>query len=253
MLVEDETPALTRYRNYITQYNGGFTIMAEASTYDEAIAAFDSNKVDCIFTDIIIPGGDGLRFIEYVRSTGWEGLCVVISGYEKFTYAQKAIRLGVLDYLIKPIFKNEFFQMLDKVRFKQGMTSPVVNKYADPALPLYIRKAMEYVEHNYDGEIQLTEVANVAGISATHLSSSFTKHLGITFVDFVKYYRIQVVISLLQKSSVDCSLDEIADKTGFCDSSYLNHCFKKLMGVTPRKYQLDYYARQKAESDDKED
>jgi len=245
LLVEDEPRALIRYINYIKLYQGGFVIEATAASYDAAVQAFDSHKIDCIFTDIVMPGGDGLQLLEYVRSKNWNGVCVVVSGYDKFFYAQKAIRLGALDYLLKPIFENTYFKMLDKVRVKLGMTSPVANKYYDASLPLYLQKAMEYVEHNYDQEIQLNDAAEQAGVSAAYLSSRFTKHLGISFVDFVKYYRVQVVISLLEKSPIDCSLDEIADKTGFCDSSYLNHCFKNLKGITPRKYQLDYHANQK--------
>jgi two-component system, response regulator YesN len=245
LLVEDELRAVDRYKNYIKQYQGGFEIVATASSYDSAIAAFETHKIDCIFTDIIIPGGDGLELLEYVRSEGWNGICVIVSGYDKFSYAQKAIKLGALDYLLKPIFINTYFKMLDKVRLKLGETSPVTNKYSEPSLPLYLKKAMEYVEHNYDREIQLTDAALQAGVSSAYLSCRFSKYLGISFCDFVKYYRIQIVISLLEKSPVDCPLDDIADKTGFCDASYLNHCFKNLTGVTPRKYQLDYYARQR--------
>lgn len=252
LIVEDETRALARYKNYIEEYNGGFTVTASAGSYDEAVSAFGGNRIDCIFTDIVIPGGDGLQFIEYVRGKGWEGPFVVVSGYDKFSYAQRAIKLGVTDYLLKPIFKNEYFKMLDKIRLSMGETSPVENKYRDPSLPVFITKAMEYVEHNYDGEIQLADVAARSGVSTTHLSSSFTKHLGITFVDFVKYYRIQVVLSLLQSSPVDCSLNDIAEKTGFCDASYLNHCFKKQMGITPRKYQLEYYAKIKGDASEAE-
>lgn len=245
LLVEDEPRALDRYQNYIARYQGGFEIVTTASSYDSAITAFNTHKIDCIFTDIIIPGGNGLDLLEYVRSKGWNGICVIISGYDKFSYAQKAISLGASDYLLKPIFMNTYFKMLDKVKLKLGKTSPVTNKYTDASLPLYLKKAMEYVEHNYDQEVQLNDAAIQAGVSSAYLSCRFSKYLGISFVDFVKYYRIQVVKSLLEKEPVDCSLDEIADKTGFCDSSYLNHCFKKLTGVTPRKYQIDFYIKQK--------
>lgn len=252
LIVDDEERSLVRYKNYIEEYQGGMTIAATAMNYQEAVNAFDNNRIDCIFTDIVIPGGDGLQFIEYVRGKNWQGPFVVISGYDKFSYAQRAIKLGVTDYLLKPIFKNEYFKMLDKIRLSMGETSPVENKYRDPSLPVFITKAMDYVEHNYDGEIQLSDVASRAGVSTAHLSSSFTKYLGISFVDFVRYYRIQVVISLLQSSPVNCSLNDIAEKTGFCDASYLNHCFKKQMGITPRKYQLEYYAQTRQEGDAQE-
>ena len=245
LVVEDEESALNRYREYIKEYQGGYELTAAAKNFNEAVSCFNQLELDCIFTDIVIPGGDGLKFIEYIRRKGFKGPVVVVSGYDRFSYAQKALKLGAEDYLLKPVFKSEYFKMLDKIRFLLGGFSAVVNKYRDPALPSFLLKAMDYVEHNYSTDIHLAQVAEQAGVSPTHLSASFPKYIGITFIEFLKYYRIQVVISMLENSPVDCSLNEIAESAGFCDASYLNNCFKRQMGVTPRKYQTDYYERTK--------
>lgn len=237
MLIEDEPQSLTRYENYIDSYNGNFEIVIEASNYKEAIDKFTLNKVDAIFTDIVIPGGTGLQFIEAIKELGYKGVVVVISGYDNFTYAQKAIKLGASDYLLKPIFKSDYFSMLDKILNRVEGRSIIENKFYNEKLPQHVRKAMKYVERNYEREIVLSEVAQVACVSSTYLSSSFTKTINKTFVEFVKYYRIEVAATLLE--NVDLTLDEIAEEVGFCDNSYLNRCFKKIKGVSPGKYRTE--------------
>ena len=246
LIVEDEARALQRYRNYIESYQGGFEIVAEARTFEEAIKAFHETSPDAIFMDIVIPGGDGIELFEAVRKVGWNGVSVIVSGYDKFQYAQKALQLGAADYLLKPIFRNDYYRMLDKVRLLLGALESIENQYFNSSLPMHIQKAMEYVTHNYDSELKQQEIAQLVGCSPSYLSSSFTKYVGISFVDFVKYYRIQVAISILEKSSVDCSLEEVAERSGFCDASYFSHCFRKVIGVSPRRYQIDYYKKQKA-------
>jgi len=88
MLIEDEPNAMERYSSYISSYNAAFEIVAKASTYEQARTLFAQNKPEIIFSDIVIPGNTGLRFLEEVRASNWDGLAVIISGYGDFSYAQ---------------------------------------------------------------------------------------------------------------------------------------------------------------------
>ncbi len=245
MLVEDEPQALNRFRNYINSYDGDFEIAIEATNYDQAIEKFKEQEVDAIFTDIVIPGGSGLAFIEEIKKLGYKGVVVIVSGYDNFNYAQKAIKLGASDYLLKPIFKSDYFSMLDKIMNQVDGREIIHNKYYSEKLPQHVRKAMKYVERNYEREIILTNVSKVACVSSTYLSSSFSKILNITFVDFVKYYRVEVACKLLE--NVDLTLEEVAEKVGFCDNSYLNRCFKKIKGISPGKFRTDLMEKQSYE------
>lgn len=238
MLIEDEPQSLIRYKNYIASYNGNFKVSVEASTYNQALEKFNKKEIDAIFTDIVIPGGSGLQFIETIRDLGFAGVVVVVSGYDNFTYAQKAIKLGASDYLLKPIFKSDYFAMLDKIINRVEGRNIIENKFYNEKLPQHVRKAMKYVERNYEKEIILSDVAQVACVSSAYLSSSFTKTLNITFVEFVKYYRVEVASNLLD--NVDLTLEQIAEEVGFCDNSYLNRCFKKIKGISPGKYRTEF-------------
>ena len=63
-----------------------------------------------------MPGYDGLEFISRTREINPDIQFVIISGYQQFEYAQKAIKYGVIDYLLKPIKKNELFATLTKIK-----------------------------------------------------------------------------------------------------------------------------------------
>ena len=72
--------------------------------------------VDVVFTDINMPVVDGLKLLEYVSGKMPSAASVVISGYQDFTYARKALQFGVKNYLVKPVDKKELEQLLERLR-----------------------------------------------------------------------------------------------------------------------------------------
>ncbi len=76
--------------------------VACAFSAEEALAELERGGADVLFTDIRMGGKDGLWLIEQARRMLPDLLCVVVSAYGDFSYAQQAIRLGVQDYLVKP-------------------------------------------------------------------------------------------------------------------------------------------------------
>lgn len=79
----------------------------EASNGIEAQKYIEEQLIHLIITDINMPLCDGLEFIKSIKIIDPSILSIIISGYKDFEYAQKAIRLGAKDYLIKPINKSE--------------------------------------------------------------------------------------------------------------------------------------------------
>lgn len=82
----------------------------------EALELVKLNNPDIIITDIRMPGYDGLEFISRTREINPDIQFVIISGYQQFEYAHKAIKYGVIDYLLKPIKKNELLTTLTKIK-----------------------------------------------------------------------------------------------------------------------------------------
>lgn len=86
----------------------------EAETGNAALELVETIKPSLVITDIQMPGLNGLDFIEALRTKHHNISVVIISGYENFKYAQKAITLGVKKYVTKPINKPEFIDLVSQ-------------------------------------------------------------------------------------------------------------------------------------------
>jgi len=84
----------------------------EAETGYEALNFVRNIDPALIITDIRMPGVSGLDFIETLRKNNQNTAVIIISGYEDFKYAQKAIALGVKKYITKPVDKQELIELV---------------------------------------------------------------------------------------------------------------------------------------------
>jgi len=84
----------------------------EASNGEQALELCHTEAPDLIISDIRMPGCDGLDFIRRLRMNANSPDVIIISGYEDFSYAKTAISLGVKEYVLKPVKKQEFVAMV---------------------------------------------------------------------------------------------------------------------------------------------
>jgi YesN/AraC family two-component response regulator len=184
--------------------------------------------------------------LEEVRDEHWQGFVVIISGYGDFSFAQRAIKVSVFDYLLKPVFQKDLEQVLDKILRIINQKEPQIHHFSDKCLPLYIKKAIQYVERYYNQEISLGAVASFANVSPSYLSASFSKKCKMTFVEYLHTYRCEMAAKYLKET--DWTMEEIADRVGFGDSSYLNRCFKKYYKVSPGQYRKEFSSGQELQN-----
>ena len=84
----------------------------EAKNGPEALSLGLSGDFDVIFLDVKMPGMDGIAVAEGLRKANIQSAIVIVSAYDTFEYAQKAIRLGVYEYLLKPASRKEVVRAL---------------------------------------------------------------------------------------------------------------------------------------------
>ena len=117
-LVEDEIVVREGIRNNIQWEQYGFICAGDAPDGELALPLIRQIQPDLIITDIRMPFMDGLSLIELVRNELPRTKIVIISGYDDFAYAQQAIRLGVDQYLLKPIIKDKMVEILIELHKK---------------------------------------------------------------------------------------------------------------------------------------
>jgi len=101
LLVEDEPLVRRGIRSMMPFGQFGMELVGEASSGEEALEALGRGEVDLLFTDISMPGMDGLEFIGIVREKYPHIRCVVLTCHQEFDFLQRALRLGAIDYIVK--------------------------------------------------------------------------------------------------------------------------------------------------------
>ena len=123
LIVDDEMKVCMLIRHLINWEAFDMEIIGMITDGDEALKTIIKEKPDVVITDIRMPGLDGIQLVEQTINHGLNVYFVIVSGYSQFTYAKQAVRLGVEDYLVKPIKKTDLEAVLVKIRNKQLKTS----------------------------------------------------------------------------------------------------------------------------------
>lgn len=116
MLIDDEPFILQGLQVLIDWEAEGFSIVKLAENGQEALDFLKENTVDLIFADIKMPVMDGVTLLEKIREEKIsDALYVILTGYNDFHYAQRAIRNNCLDYILKPVQKENLLEILRRV------------------------------------------------------------------------------------------------------------------------------------------
>ena len=115
VIADDEARILSLIRLLPDWDALGMEVVGAAGNGLEALALIERERPDILVTDIRMPGCQGLELIERARRAVPDIEIIIISGYAHFEYAQTAIKLGVGDYLLKPIKKDELTATLSKL------------------------------------------------------------------------------------------------------------------------------------------
>ncbi|MGL4736451.1 MAG: response regulator transcription factor [Cellulosilyticaceae bacterium] len=115
MVVEDEPPILRGICNKIKKAHTNCEIVHTAYNGQAAIDYLTENPVDIVFTDINMPLISGLELLEYINQHHPQIITIILSGYQEFEYAKKALRLGAYDYLLKPLDLTEITKIIGKI------------------------------------------------------------------------------------------------------------------------------------------
>ena len=113
--VEDEIVTREGIRDNVDWRSNGFEFCGEAPDGEIALPLIQSTQPDLLITDIKMPFMDGLDLCKIVRERMPWVKIVILSGHDEFEYAQKAINLGVTEYLLKPVTVQDLHHILQRI------------------------------------------------------------------------------------------------------------------------------------------
>ena len=111
-LVEDEFVVREGIKNNIDWIEEGFKFCGDAADGELAYSIIINEKPDIIITDIRMPFMDGLELSRLVKKELPQCRIIILSGHEEFSYAQEAIKIGVTEYLLKPVSSTELIKTI---------------------------------------------------------------------------------------------------------------------------------------------
>ena len=115
IIVEDEPYIAKTIKQMIESLHPEFEVTALFFDGESALQQVNEINPDVIFTDIRMPIMDGLSFIAKLRGMESEYITILLSGYQEFGYAKQALKLGVYDYLLKPLNGDALLTLLQDV------------------------------------------------------------------------------------------------------------------------------------------
>lgn len=116
VLVDDEILTREAIGENTPWEEAGFTLAGTAENGRDAISVIESVRPELVITDITMPVMDGLDLSRYIKENHPSTSVIIISGYNEFEYAKRALSYGVMEYLLKPFTPDELIDVLKKAR-----------------------------------------------------------------------------------------------------------------------------------------
>ena len=215
-------------------------VVGEAANGLEGLEAARRLEPSLIITDLKMPQMDGIEMLRTLRAEGCNAYVIILTAYDNFSYAQSALRLGAVDYLLKPFHDGDLENAVNRLRARMDseIQDPVTlgtPRKGDKSK--YVLEAMAYISKHYnEPDISVGTVAQSLNISEGYLSHTFKKETDYTLLGYITRYRIHKAMELLK----DCRVKvyEVAEQVGYRDIAYFSATFKKYTGISPSEYQL---------------
>lgn len=208
-------------------------VIGKAQDGEEAIKMSEELDPDVIFLGLSMPRIGGLEVADIIKKRDKNKKIILMSPYNDFKFVQKALRIKVDDYLLKPIRPQKIVDILNEF-IKDNMKSK--GKENTQNFTDELNEVLEYIDINFKNDIGLKDVANHVNFSSTYLSKLFKKEMGINFNRYITQIRINKSKELLKNSTL--SINEVAFSVGYNEPNYFCKVFKKMINMTPSEFRI---------------
>ena len=257
VIIDDEPIIVEGLSRSIAWDKWDCEVVGTASSGEEGMELINQVNPDILFSDICMPGIDGLTMIAGIKSQHPQMEITILTGFRDFDYAQKAIRLGVTRFLLKPSKMDELEEAVEKMtsNLKANNIMPDhldkkaenVQDNADeasgeadenlvdsPAGSFIVNNALHYMEENYMNKLKLADVAEKCFVSQWHLSKLLNRYKEQSFSDILNNIRIEKAKEMLKDPTL--RIGDVAEYVGFMDMAHFSRVFKKQVGVSANEY-----------------
>ncbi len=258
LIIEDEDMIRNGLKYMVNWVSMDCVVVGEATNGQEGLDKIAELSPDIVLLDINMPIKNGLDLLQeaagkYIFST------IILSGYDDFNYAKRAIEFDVTEYLLKPVDHQELITAVETAKESIVLRKHyqlIQNKMVNPdeinvlnldiwnqmnQKSIHVTKMIEYIENHYHEKISMQDIVELLGMSATYLNKKFKESTTYTFNEFLNRYRIQKAIEIISIGEDKISM--IALDVGFSNYRYFIKVFKRYTKSLPSDFSV-YFREQ---------
>lgn len=211
-----------------------------AFSAEEALQVLRDEPIGGVITDIQMVDMDGLDMIAEIRKYHPFIPCAIISAYDKFQYAQRAIRLNVEDFLLKPCDAAEIQAVVEKFVVRDAAMHaqdgpPAARQPREEAGEEsdVITRAKHYAQASLDRDINMATVANELNLNYSYFSRLFKKETGMTFSEYMLALKMREAGKMLLQGS---RVEDITHRLGYGTTQNFTRAFTRYWGMNTREF-----------------
>lgn len=208
VLIADDEPVIREgIRDSVDWTSLQMEVIAEAEDGEEALELAVKHSVDILLADLNMPIMDGITLIKQVREKLPHCKIIIITGHDEFSYAQEAVRLNVVDYILKPVDPCQLRKVLDHVRqeleetFQQKNYLDIANQQIERNKSL-LRE--QFCQEWLHGNVSQEEIRNQ--LTFLQLPPTFPTHLAV--IQASEYLANKPLMSEKEKQKFEVVLKE---------------------------------------------
>lgn len=228
VFIDDEVLIVEGLKRIIDWESYGISFAGYAQNAYDGIKLVEKVNPDIIISDICMHGMSGLDMVEELNKKGYNGSVILLSGFQEFEYAKRAIENRVYRYLLKPIDVEELKAAIESIQ-KESETEKEDFNEKDR-----MNEIVAYIDGRFHQNIQLSDLAKKYHFDVTYLSKLLKQKLGMNYIDYITKLRINTAKKYIEET--DWSFEKIFGYVGYNDVRRFREMFKKFVGMTPSDY-----------------
>ncbi|MCI3922895.1 response regulator [Paenibacillus sp. TRM 82003] len=250
LIVDDELVILQGILKIVREGKTPFTRIESAADAFEALSLLPDFKPDVMITDITMPEKNGLELIAKAKEQRMCERFIILTGYDEFTYAKQALRMKVIDYLLKPIDKMELLTLLRRVAneiMEEHRPDGLEEAAPSSEYSIHIEKILHHIQKHYQRDLSLEHLSELTDLHPGYISSLFKSEVGMSFVQYLQEHRMEKAKEIMTRHQT-LPVQIVANQVGYENPQHFMKVFKKVVGCTPGSYREQCHP-QESESD----
>ncbi|MGL5435663.1 MAG: response regulator transcription factor [Lachnospiraceae bacterium] len=234
LIVDDEIHSAEGVKCAIDWESIGVTGIFTAYSMAQAQNVVEREQIDLLITDIEMPQGTGFDLLQWIYQRKHVPVTIMLTSYAEFHYAKQAINYQCLDYLLKPVSREQLLETS-----KRGVEAVMEKRRREPAVPgdmeeSTVSRIKKYIKSHIDTELSRGQIAAEFFMSTDYVSRLFRQESGKQMSEYITEVRMEEARYLLETSNLP--VGEVAYQAGYNDLAYFSKVFRSRNGMTPAQY-----------------